>query len=545
MKLSLLLLLTLPLVHSNEIRFRNLETEPLLVLEVNTCRIQKGVIKIIHPINVTALELTIYQLQTTLYKSVSKLSTLFNVIVLKIQHLYDALNQIKPRKKRSWDTIGTGIKWLAGNPDADDLRLINTTLNDLIDQHNIQFKINKGINNRLTELTQEMNTLILEARQSQADSADITALKLLMNANIIGSILTDLQDAILGAKISLPNSRILTTDELQFIRETMDHQGIHTNILDEILNYIEPKIAIKDDNILYILQIPHVASTTASTLEIIPLPVRNQSIAQHPNYLIQHETHLYVPRTPEANIQKMTDLTIFSDTCILPLLQGTNSTCLTTSQPDTLTKLVTDNKLLIINARNETLSSSCGPTNKTINGNVLLTVQNCTIFFRNTTYRMEDKISQIRDIPGLFYNTLIQTTELKQYSLHQIAEQTILQGKQLRHVSLKQFDHNISLITLFIGFIILAASITTCFVFYVVRQWQTRSITLTPPTFEDLLQRCNDRGRSSLPPGGVMKHPTASSADNMTRHVQSDILPMPPICTQPHELSQHNKLSSS
>lgn len=74
------------------------------------------------------------------------------LLIVKQQILYDTYMKLAPivnthihthtRTKR-WDTIGTVFKWVAGTPDADDLRLINSSMNSLIVETNKQILINQ------------------------------------------------------------------------------------------------------------------------------------------------------------------------------------------------------------------------------------------------------------------------------------------------------------------------------------------------------------------------------------------------------------------
>lgn len=48
------------------------------------------------------------------------------------------------RKKR-WETLGQVWKWLSGSPDANDLRIINRTLNSLVNESNKQFVFDKKV----------------------------------------------------------------------------------------------------------------------------------------------------------------------------------------------------------------------------------------------------------------------------------------------------------------------------------------------------------------------------------------------------------------
>lgn len=98
-----------------QLKIKDLKTDPLLILEVKTCKIQIGTMKIIHPINITMIEKTIDELHTSLLQKIEPSSSFYNMIKFKIYNMYSTIKQLKPRRFRRWDTIGTVWKWIAGS----------------------------------------------------------------------------------------------------------------------------------------------------------------------------------------------------------------------------------------------------------------------------------------------------------------------------------------------------------------------------------------------------------------------------------------------
>lgn len=404
---TLLILCTFPLfISSKDIAIRKLQDEPLLLLEIKDTGIQTGYIKVIHPINLTEIEKTIDSLHTTFYQTIDRDSGFFLTIKHKIQDIHFSISQIKPNRHRRWDALGSAWKWLAGNPDADDLWIMNSTFNELINQHNVQYHFNEATNHRFNQLTRSINTLIEANQQAVNDSIDMAAMKLLVNINIIDGVLRNLQDAILGTKIGLPSNRFLTIDELDLIASILKQQGINIDMLEEVFNFVEPKMAMKDNQILYILQIPQIDNNKATILEIIPLPIRNQTIINNQKILVKHKHQFFTTTAPNSLIQKFTDLSPFDDKCIKPLLLSIQGICDTKLQINFTIQPVAEGKILVLNAKHQTLYSNCGNNNKTLNGNLLVTIENCEMIIANQTYKATT-VSQKKDVPNLFYGTLI------------------------------------------------------------------------------------------------------------------------------------------
>lgn len=82
----------------------------------------------------------------------------------KIRNLRDTYMKLKPRKKRAIEIAGSVVKWIYGSPDAEDLRMLqknNTNIiskiNEIIDYENSQFEINTLINDKIINLTKNIN----------------------------------------------------------------------------------------------------------------------------------------------------------------------------------------------------------------------------------------------------------------------------------------------------------------------------------------------------------------------------------------------------
>ena len=58
---------------------------------------------------------------------------------------------ISTRRTKRWDSLGSAWKFVAGSPDANDLRIINSTINGLIQNNNAQVKINRELNQQMKE----------------------------------------------------------------------------------------------------------------------------------------------------------------------------------------------------------------------------------------------------------------------------------------------------------------------------------------------------------------------------------------------------------
>lgn len=210
---------------------RNLHSNPVLLLKLGNCGIQTGTITIIHPINLTNVEENILTF-SKLARQINPKLSISELILRRSKELLNTFYQIKPIKSR-WirrnDAIGAALKWIAGTPDADDLKLINKTMNELIDSNNQQVQVNNKINERIQDITRTINEVIQKSEvQNRILLKEIDALTLLAYMDTTYNILRDIEDAFVNSQLSLANSRLLTLKETLAIETIINEQGITT-----------------------------------------------------------------------------------------------------------------------------------------------------------------------------------------------------------------------------------------------------------------------------------------------------------------------------
>lgn len=428
--------------YQQKLEVKNLNNEPLLLTRINECRIQTGMIKLVHPIDLGNLERTINNLNS-LAKNFKDQGDLFKMADLKIKNLYNNLLLIKPiRRVKRWDAIGTGWKWLAGSPDAQDLHIINRTMTELIHENNAQIKVNYRIDRRFKQLTDTMNQVINITNIGIVTLKDVELLKLIININHVNEIILNIQDAILETKVSVVNGRILATEEIMKIKELLFQQGLETEILEEALKFVKPKIVIRDEVLLYIIEVPQLGKT-GSIMLVNSLINDDKRIKEYPDFLVQIDKELFTTNTPNNLIQLSYDIKKFEDTCIHPLILGQNSTCTFIVETDMEIKLIVGGKLLINNGKNIILSSDCGPENITLNGNFLVTFENCTIRINGQTFTATQLSTKIQDVQGIFYNTKMTKEILNLHSISGLRQETVNIRNEIQELHDQHKQHKI------------------------------------------------------------------------------------------------------
>lgn len=494
----------------------NTLNNPIVQIKISDCKIQTGSIKIIHPVNLGTIEETIESLTNSFYNKLTPTNPLHEVIKFRIKKLYSTLYGLKPqqsRRHRRWDSLGTAWKWIAGTPDAQDLQLINSTMNDLINQNNHQYRINDNINNRITQLTQTVNNIVNSINVNKASMDTTDAITTMLNIDVINELLDNIQEAITLTRISIANHKILSTREINVIKSTLQDQGVTINFPDEALQFVTPKIAVKNGDLLYILQVPQLEETTSTIIRIFPLIVNNQIIEAHPNYVIRHGTKLFTTDKPGDFVQKSSNIKEFKDDCIQPIILGKQSSCSSIPKNETTQQLANENTIIISNAINHTLQTNCGPTDRVITGNFIIRFQNCTVSFNNQTFRnLETTLINTEVLHGAFQGSLIKWNLSKHHDIAIIGNTAIENRRKLDHVYLRQDSLHFKLWTTFGGF---SLTTVTCFIVIILL---VKSIN---PCLRLRHQEPSntDPRRLELKEGGVNAEPaqlspTCTSADN-------------------------------
>lgn len=444
-----ILMLAIPLSTLSNLSIRSLHDNPVLLIKIKDCKIQSGSLKIIHPINISSIQESVDYLITAFYDKPMEKTPLEQLIKYKIKTLYNNLVQITPmrapRQKR-WEAIGTAWKWIAGSPDAQDLRVINSTMNELVSQNNQQYNINNKINGRIAEITESVNKIIRELEDDKL-AKDVSLLVTMANIDILNGVLENIQDAITLSKQAIIANRILTIQEINNIKTLLQDEGIDINLPDEALRHVVPKFATSKETILYILHVPKLTKESFTIIRIYPLIQEDHVITNYPKYVFRDGNTLYTTNKPDEFVQKSEYLTELTDSCFRSLIFGTKASCNATFANSTSQTLIEHDAVLIQNAKNHTLRSNCGPDDRKLNGNFVIEFNNCSITFNEKEFRNSETTKEINLIYGAFHET--DWNRNREIDIPRIKEEAMGNRKKLEHVYLKQFHFEIKLWSLF------------------------------------------------------------------------------------------------
>ncbi|XP_055632432.1 uncharacterized protein LOC129772925 [Toxorhynchites rutilus septentrionalis] len=546
----------LGITNSSQLHIQNLYENPLLITSEKLCRVQTGNIKIIHPIDMYEIEQTVNLLTSLSYTKLEEKNPLTNIIKYRIKKLYTSFYHIKPQnhsRQKRWDSLGYGWKWIAGSPDAQDLRIINSTMNDLIEQNNQQYQVNVQINERIKSLTNAVNQITSNLHTVKIILDELKVITIILNIDIINTLLEDIQEAIILSKTSAINGRMLSIHEISVIRTLLQNQGIEIQLPDEALQFVTPKIVVNKEMLLYILSVPQLQNRTSTVIRIYPLVQRNQMIRNTPTHLIKNENTLYTTTNPEDYVQRSSNLKEFTDKCVVSLIFGRKTECVSETQNKTLQNLISENNLLIRKAKNQTLISTCGPDNRTLEGNFLINFDNCTIFFNEEKFYSSEYTAKLDIIQGAMHNVKVYWKLQKIYDIAHVNNQTISNRETLKHVYLRQNELDLKLWGIFgglstVSMIIVAYSSVIVFRTYNLCFWMRAGKRRIKT------QRDSEKGLSEVEEGAVTKgsptilieHPdinnTTTTSDRSTPHdVNQSVIERTSVDTHSNKLTTHQQ----
>ncbi|XP_062710622.1 uncharacterized protein LOC134288766 [Aedes albopictus] len=255
-----LLLLTLG---KAEIFIHDIRQNPVIIVPIGTAKICNSYLRIIHPIELGPIRQVINFLYSEAQEKIVHDKLLNPIIKTKIDKLSLAFGKIQTSEKRvrRWDSLGRGWKYISGTPDADDIRLINATINLMIDQENNQIKINSGLDTRIRIMTDSINVLISKFNNLSMEFTEgFSSVNLLFNIDELTQQIETIGEAITLARFNIPSSRLISLTELTVAQNFLKDQGLNIATAESVLEIAQAYVITTKDSIKYILRVPKVTN---------------------------------------------------------------------------------------------------------------------------------------------------------------------------------------------------------------------------------------------------------------------------------------------
>lgn len=421
----------------------NVNQSPITTIEIDKAKLIEGSTKIIHNINVSAIESLILSIEEFIHSDSNFISN--KLIEHKLTRIKTNLEHIKPKHKRRfrrWDALGKAWKWLAGSPDADDLKIIDTSVNQLISNNNEQTTINNQLQEKLNNMTHSLNDVIsVDSSNHHVLTSEIDQIKIIIKLDIIEEEIEAIQNAILISKLDLINNRILTADEVKLISSSIESQGIPTHLIEEALAFVSTAAITNGEVIRYIISIPNLSKTSFQHLHIEAIVHNSEKIVLPGKlYLMQNDSiFLQTGLCRKLNnwsVCKTTDIKDISpDPCISRIITGQSGKCSYEIVSNYLPVIEMNPTTLLINNANGTLHNTCGITDRPLIGSYLITYTNCSVSFQNFSFT--NSIIQIVENPIFTPSINVNITKVhsyKSYDIQEVHELHLKNTKKLEHL---------------------------------------------------------------------------------------------------------------
>lgn len=340
------------------------------------------------------------------------------------------------RAKR-WEQLGSIWKYISGSPDAEDLRIINSTSNSLIQQNEKQIKINHIFEDRIYNMTRKLNEVTSKLNDiSEESRKDFRLVGLLFSLDEFIQQLEDLEEAIVLAQRNIPSSRIINADEMTRIHHLLEGNGIFAGALDFASAYV----VLSKESIAYILKIPRIKNAIYDLNFIEPVISNNSRISLLTNYYLQGQSSFALKSLCATNrnlyICPSTQLEPISS-CIQQLMKGEPTRCpMERTYSNNIIKRVDDSNI-IINDAEVTLTSNCSLNNRKLKGSFLVQFTNCTLFINDEMYsnvNKEIRLASFTPTTGLKVNS---TTLIDKFPIEYLQRLHLEQRDHIDSINLK------------------------------------------------------------------------------------------------------------
>ncbi|XP_055624672.1 uncharacterized protein LOC129778992 isoform X1 [Toxorhynchites rutilus septentrionalis] len=386
----ILWLLTLVGMATSDLRIHTLDQSPIIIVPLGPAKISTSSLRIVHPINLTSIGTIVENFNAVSMERLSNQTPFKSIVKAKLDKINLSYNRIKPlRRRKRWESLGKAWKYVSGSPDADDLKIINSSLNSLISENNKQIRINSAFDSRMSNITKAIN-VILENEENVIHSLEgFDVLELIFKIDELLYYLDIIEEAITLARRSIPSSRIIHLDELETIHHSLINDGFGLNSVDSILSTANAYAVLNNEIFMYILKIPRIKNVQYTLNFIEPVIVDHHRVhLQTQFYLKGQKSFMLKSACSKANamfICSSTDLEPLTG-CMQQLVSGNTAECPIerTYGNKTIRKINDGN--IVVNAINVTLSSNCSVTQRTLQGSFLIQYSNCTLKLDDEEY---------------------------------------------------------------------------------------------------------------------------------------------------------------
>lgn len=292
-------------------------------------------------------------------------------------------NLLPIRRRKRWNQLGTVWKYLAGSPDANDLKIINSSINGLINNNNEQVRINR-------EISLQMKEVLFKTKESiqllNSKSSELYSINIFLNLKFLNDKLDQIIQTIALAKVGVLNEKVLSQAEIELLVKDLSKENLIVWNTAEALTYVTTSIATNEFDIAVLLKIPKLDPRVFRKIFILPTWFNRQQIHVSNNNYLNHGNQYYIVSSLQPRIFDAKDVTLDTTACVSNLLDGKPAKCDYLANP--MEEIVSiDSQHLITNVLgNFSLHTNCGISERNLSGTYLVSFNNCEVTINNQTF---------------------------------------------------------------------------------------------------------------------------------------------------------------
>ncbi|XP_050339363.1 uncharacterized protein LOC126765684 [Bactrocera neohumeralis] len=406
--------------------------------------------------------MTLDEMDNTIKTKITSENPFLPILINELTLTQTYLNRLRPKRfKKSIETIGKVWKWIAGNPDHDDLVILDNQINNIINNNNNQVVINKIIFDRINNITRVSNK-ILKTVQSNEDVQRNFAIELKYKLKIVKEEIINIDYAIHWAKAGIVNSYILSNEELALAKSIFIKNNFTLNNVEESLEFANIKVASNETMLFYMIGIPLINEEICDSIVIKPIK-KNKYINKIPYEDIvtcsKHKVFGIKTKCNEnnhiriCNYKNMIDIS--NTTCVPQLLRSEPAECTQINNQHIPSIENIFPGIILLNQYNGTIQID----NQKINlvGSYAVQYRNSTVLIDNQKHSFNEILTS-KPLPAILQSNISSNKEEEILSLEMMKE---LHINNTNHLQTLQTTHTAALITNFSLVVICLISLAT------------------------------------------------------------------------------------
>lgn len=296
-------------------------------------RIKTGYHRVLHRINLEDVKSNLLYIENT-GNEINLTDHLSDTLHYKMKIANDKLNSLYPKRYRRGlvNALGTIIKYVAGNPDQDDLELmqhnfekIELTENNIIKNQDKQIRINNSLQKTVNKVSVTVAKILKRIKtNNQTFRKEIEEINLILNLDIIIKTLEDIEEQFIFSKSNILSKNILSTSDKDYIAKFLQNQKVMLHFEDEIFEFVKCVATLQNNHAIFIIKIPILETQEYDLIQLETTNINGSRINLETHYVAKFKQTIYKQNTKCVLCENNHKL---NDGCIYNILTNQAAAC--------------------------------------------------------------------------------------------------------------------------------------------------------------------------------------------------------------------------